>query len=266
MKKLSKESHKHPHLISLLATYEHKRVYSLVFPLAKADLFGFWELNAQPTKTEAMAQWLAEQCRGLAEGLQHIHHWETFSGSSIVSDPEYVPEPPLELSQRKDTATLEHEPIRLIGRHGDVKPENILWFLEPRSANNYGILKITDFGIARFSNTYSRQGHMPNSPSYRSPEYELHESHSPACDVWALGCVYLELTTWYCGGYELLMRAVRDRLARDPKLHGISSDTFFTIYELQEQPGKKQAKVKESVATVSATPINWTSKPITLIS
>ncbi|KAH7068350.1 kinase-like domain-containing protein [Paraphoma chrysanthemicola] len=253
LRKLSQGNHKHDYLITLLATYEKDGQYSLVFPFAKSDLFGFWQQNAQPPKTNAMANWLAKQCRGLAQGLQHIHHWETFSGSSLLSESEQARDPSTPMGKppsSDEVGTIEHGPIHLIGRHGDVKPENILWYpdsQDPRSPEEYGTLKITDFGIAKFSKEYSSKGHMPNSPSYRSPEYELSQSYSPACDVWALGCVYLELTTWYCGGYEALKQSARDRLEPDAKLDDILSDTFFTIYESPEQPGVKLVKLKTSV-------------------
>lgn len=209
-----------------------------------------------------MALWLARQCRGLAEGLQHIHRWETFSGSSLLSNSEQQGENDDRAVESSAVAPhAENGPIRLIGRHGDVKPENILWFADPRVSDNYGTLKITDFGIAKFSKEYSRQGRMPNSPSYRSPEYELRTESSPACDVWALGCVFLELTTWFCGGQTMLKQFGNARLAPDGKLEYIApdgkrqyitSDTFFTIEELQG--GTKVPRVKTSVSMVSICP------------
>lgn len=256
LRKLSHGNHKHEHLIILLATYEKDGKYSLVFPFAQSDLFGFWKHNPQPPRTKAMAHWLAKQCRGLAQGLQNIHHWETSSGSSLLSESEQTCDhstPTTKPPPSDEGGTIEHGPIQLIGRHGDVKPENILWYpnsQDPQSADEYGTLKITDFGIAKFSKDYSSKGRMPNSPSYRSPEYELSRRHSPACDVWALGCVYLELTTWYCGGYETLKQSAEDRLEPDGKLYDIPSDTFFTIYESPEQPGVKLAKLKTSVERV----------------
>jgi serine/threonine protein kinase len=261
LRKLSQANHKHEHLIILLATYEKDNKYSLVFPFAQFDLFGFWQHNSQPPRTKAMAHWLAKQCRGLAQGLQHIHHWETFSGSSLLSESEEACDHSTLMPKQLPSDghdTTEHGPIQLIGRHGDVKPENILWYpnsQDPQSADEYGTLKITDFGIAKFSKDYSSKGRMPNSPSYRSPEYELSRSYSPACDVWALGCVYLELTTWYCGGYEALMRSARDRLEPDEKLDDIPSDTFFTIYKSPEQPKLKLAKLKTSVKKVCPYPL-----------
>lgn len=178
-----------------------------------------------------MARWIAEQCKGLAEALSRIHRWQTFSGSSIISEEEYpsnIGYSADEIAPKHDTSTTGQEPKNYFGVHGDLKPENILWYPDP--SQRFGILKITDFGIATFSKHYSRPGVMPNSPSYRSPEFEVEESHSPACDVWALGCIYLEFTTWFCGGKELLKDFGENRLEYDEKLDGIKSDKFFAIY------------------------------------
>jgi serine/threonine protein kinase len=252
---LSKDRHRHSHLVTLLASYEQKQTFSLIFPLATHDLFGFWEAESYPRKTDSIARWIAEQCKGLAEGLSRIHRWQTFSGSSVISeeDAEYSETTPADdLASQDDTSPIDRTPRNYFGVHGDLKPENILWYPDP-SRRGHGTLKITDFGIARFSKNYSRPGVMPNSPSYRSPEFEVLESHSPACDVWALGCTYLEFVTWFCGGQRALDEFGKQRLEHDEKFGEIKSDKFFAIYYSPEEPGVKQAKVKNSVATVSET-------------
>ncbi|KAH7268549.1 hypothetical protein B0J15DRAFT_578735 [Fusarium solani] len=71
------------------------------------------------------------------------------------------------------------EVCQLFGRHGDIKPENILWFSGPRpfTENYKGILKITDFGIAEFSTKPAvdrkRRGDAPNSATCCAPEIDL---------------------------------------------------------------------------------------------
>ena len=253
LRKLSKDRHRHPHLITLLATYEWRRTFNLIFPLAEADLFGFWE-NNQPCQTPAMARWIAEQCKGLAEALSRIHRWQTFSSSSVITEDESEcshAKPLARTASHGNASPTDRALKNFFGRHGDLKPENILWYPDTRPGK-IGILKITDFGIAQVSRDYSRQGVMPNSPSYRSPEFELEERHSPACDVWALGCVYLEFITWFCGGHSLLQQFGNDRLAYDEKFGDIESDTFFTVYYHQSQPSVRQAKIKDSVDAVSA--------------
>jgi serine/threonine protein kinase len=249
LQKLSHERHVHPHLITLLATYKHSGTYHLIFPWAETDLFGYWKRFPVPSKDEATGTWLIEQCRGLAEGLYTIHRYETLSGPSLLEmfglDTGQNPQESLPAIWR-ESGNITH-PKTFYGRHGDLKPENILWFPD-LSGKSKGVLKITDFGIARFNteNTweYRRSGRPPNSPTYRSPEIDLEGRLSTACDVWALGCVYLQFITWYFGGESYLYHFARRRLAVDNNWAGIMTDTFFTVYE---QLGVKKAKVKDAV-------------------
>jgi serine/threonine protein kinase len=134
------------------------------------------------------------------------------------------------------------------GRHGDLKPENILWFPDQQSTGSHGILKITDFGITRFSSENNWNGRVPNSPSYRSPEYDLSKKLSTACDIWALGCVYIQFIVWYYGGHNYLQHFGDRRLAIDKHWWNYKTDTFFTTYE---ESGVEKAKVKDSVKQVS---------------
>lgn len=64
----------HPHLISLLATYEQYNKFYLIFPWAEANLEEYWKnIDPYPTTDHATVHWVAEQCRGLAHGLVRIH-------------------------------------------------------------------------------------------------------------------------------------------------------------------------------------------------
>ncbi|CAO2649035.1 Nn.00g099840.m01.CDS01 [Neocucurbitaria sp. VM-36] len=251
LRKLSSERHSHPHLITLLATYRHDDLYHLVFPWADTDLFGYWQRFPDPPELgDKIGTWLVEQCRGLAAGLNTIHRYATFSGTSLLKffgsgerqAKKEDQEPP-----RTESANLTQAVKNLFGRHGDLKPENIIWFPDTQTRGGHGILKITDFGIARFSteNMWDtwKTGRVPNSPSYRSPECDLDGKLTTACDVWALGCVYLQFITWYFGGYKHVERFGKRRLEHDDR-YKMKTDTFFTIYE---QSGVKRAKVKDSV-------------------
>ncbi|KXH68996.1 hypothetical protein CSAL01_06613 [Colletotrichum salicis] len=161
--------------------------------------------------------WLAAQCRGLAEGLQKIHR----SPSEHATD---------------------------FGIHGDIKPENILWFQNEKYPA--GILVISDFGFTRFHDrdTRSNKPAVGYSPTHRAPEVDmdLHHPISRSYDIWALGCVFLEFITWYLTGPDgvkttFVERRVRDDVGGYP----IRFDKFFNIRVLGD--GKKEAEVKSSV-------------------
>jgi len=55
---------------------------------------------------------------------------------------------------------------------------------------------------------------MRSTPIYAPPEVQTHPIiHGNACDVWSLGCLYLEFITWYFGGKQLPdeFKAARDQ-------------------------------------------------------
>lgn len=73
--------------------------------------------------------------------------------------------------------------------HRDIKGSNLL-------LNNEGILKVADFGLAK----YSVSGHKQPLTSrvvtlwYRPPELLLGSTdYGPSVDLWSVGCVFAEL-------------------------------------------------------------------------
>lgn len=75
--------------------------------------------------------------------------------------------------------------------HCDMKPQNIL-------VSNSGVIKITDFGIARALETISREEKYEvvwGSPYYFSPEQASGLAPSPATDVYSFGVIAYELLT-----------------------------------------------------------------------
>lgn len=84
----------HPHIISLLATYELGGAYHLLFYRAESDLLSLWkELEPEPKFDYANILWMAEQCFGIADGLHRLHKSLTFNvkqdaraGPQLVSE------------------------------------------------------------------------------------------------------------------------------------------------------------------------------------
>jgi serine/threonine protein kinase len=243
------KNNRHKHLVSILAAYIQNGKYHHIFPFAQGDLHGYWKnIHREPSSTESEENlaWLAEQCQGLAEGLAFIHRYQTASFKSLLH-PDSHSISTIESGQNK---------LRLFGRHGDIKPENILYF--PRSDRDLrGILVITDFGCTDFSTReeldHNRRKSLPNSPTYRAPETDLDPEDSSitsSYDIWTLGCVFLEFLTWWLGGWTFVEHFVARRMEQDPSWYGTSgglfrTDFFFTIIEDGE--GKKIAEVRKGV-------------------
>lgn len=74
--------------------------------------------------------------------------------------------------------------------HRDVKPANLL-------LREDGVLKVTDFGIARAADTtqLTLQGTILGTAAYLAPEQAAGESVGPAADIYAVGAVLYELLT-----------------------------------------------------------------------
>jgi serine/threonine protein kinase len=160
----------------------------------------------------------------------------------------------------KPKVPLTNSMEQLYGRHGDIKPANVLLFNDPNEHDNIGTLKLTDFGLAEFSALHSRsykpKSKVATSPSYRPPECDLHNGViGRSYDIWTLGCLYLEFITWLLGGWELIEEFTEKRAAFDPMWHDIPTDTFFEIVKCSAT-GTPGAMIKPAVTNVRHTPPN----------
>lgn len=228
----------HLHLISLLATYEQFNKFYLIFPCAEADLETYWKAPENtPRMDHATVKWMADQCKGLADGLAQIHRWTT---------------PPKRSNADRPTCLSTTANGQRIGRHGDIKPQNVLWFQNPKDGNDRGTLKITDFGLTEFKASHSTFSKPDGtkaavSPSYRPPEYDLNKANGRSHDIWALGCVYLDFIAWLLGGWDLVDEFAQSRVSKDPNWCDLETDTYFQIVE---NHGIREAVVKPAVGRV----------------
>ncbi|KAK0724957.1 kinase-like domain-containing protein [Lasiosphaeris hirsuta] len=223
-----------PHLISLLAAYRHGSDYCLLFHWADSDLKSMWKnTKPGPALEKANLMWILEQCRGMTSALRKIHIYKTTERS----------EDPAGRSAK--------EPI--YGRHGDIKPENILRFVKQDRPGDRGTLVITDFGLARFhtdnTRTYFPKKDVAGTPTYRPPECDMEDcAISRSFDIWSLGCVLLEFVAWYLGGWEHVNDFVQHRKAPNVLMYGWNSDQFFEIVRPEGSTnGTVGARVKTEV-------------------
>jgi serine/threonine protein kinase len=245
----------HSHLIKLLATYLLKEHYHFIFPCAQANLRNYWEMRKHPTFDRVTLLWSLRQMYGLASALELIH---TFRTTIDLKPPGGV--------LLDDDSKLEVEKgEEKYGRHGDIKPENILWFrqaLDVEEVDKLGVLQITDFGLGRFHGRESRSNvdhkTVNATPTYEPPECKLEKPVSRAYDIWSMACLYLEFVTWLLEGSQaihefgdargerreplLIINDKRYTIVRDAI---INDDNFFTI--LRDENNLRSAVIREAV-------------------
>jgi hypothetical protein len=230
----------HPHLISLQAAFRHDDEYCVILPWAEYDLVEFWK-NTDPgsplDKTSLL--WVLDQCRGLASGLQSIHVYEQTESSTQDDNQDFKTE-------------------KVFGRHGDIKPANILLFRKQGDPGDRGRLVITDFGLSRFHSDGTKsyllnKDNIPATLTYRPPECDLDECViSRSFDIWSFGCVLLEFAAWYLGGWGLVHKFVeRRKVMNNPLFYGWNIDQFFELVGPPEGGGGRgHARVNPRVQQV----------------
>ncbi|KAH6662531.1 kinase-like domain-containing protein [Halenospora varia] len=210
-----------PHLVTLLATFKISQRYHFIFPYADSNLEYYWQdIEPNPKMDIATVRWVSRQLSGIMGAIDVIH------------EPKHLP----------------HLDVKRYGRHGDIKPDNILWF---RSSNNErGTLVLSDMGLSAFHRENSKSGipryKIPKVPGYQPPECDVKGGKiSRAYDIWTLGCLYLELLTWLLGGWKLLDEFEMKR--KSVHITGSISNIFFTLKTIQGREGHV-AQVKTQVA------------------
>ncbi|KAM5355171.1 hypothetical protein ACJ41O_001817 [Fusarium nematophilum] len=226
------------HIVPLLATFEYKNSYHLLFPWANANLRRYWAMFPNPSADKRYGLWVAKQCKGMAEGLSIIHEPPAEQGDDYAY--ERVLQPNHSQPQRSGKPAY--------GRHGDIKPENILWFRNGPNTD-IGVLEIADFGLTRFHHRQSRSNISPvgmgNSPTYRAPEFDMPDGLlSRSYDVWALGCLYLEFITWYFLGWN---GVTQFSASRETKRNDLSADDCYFELSSSRDTGNICSKVKPAV-------------------
>ncbi|KAK4235365.1 hypothetical protein C8A03DRAFT_17883 [Achaetomium macrosporum] len=223
----------HPNLISLQAAYRHGDTYCVILPWAECDLKSLWKTSSlgDPLHKPNLL-WMLGQCQGLASGLQSIHLYQT---TETATD---------------GKADVSRTNNRIFGRHGDIKPENILLFPNHTNPEDLGRLVLADFGLSRFhseiTKTYFTYKDIITTMTYRPPECDMEGRNvSRSFDIWSLGCVLLEFVAWYLGGWDLVNEFVNRRKTENPLYRGWLVDDFFEIVRHEKSsPGTVYVRVK----------------------
>jgi serine/threonine protein kinase len=169
--------HPHPDIVPHITSWSQANEYYILYPAARYSLREYMRTVDPVPFTKLQTLWFLRQLLGLALAIDHVH-------------------------KLKHPTNTEKNPSTEAywGCHFDIKPENILVFEKVR--HKHSRFKITDFGVGVF-NQAGNQGarsHLTSdargTETYFAPDKERLGRVSRPFDMWALGCVYLELMVW----------------------------------------------------------------------
>jgi len=160
---------------------------------------------------------------------------------------------PMPLDLVLDTAVQMAEALAFAHEHGvihrDIKPANVI-ITGPR-----GCIKLTDFGIAHFSNSdRTHAGLMLGSPRYMSPEQAMGREVSGSTDIFSLGAVLYEMLTGECafGGDSLpsiLYRVINEMpVAPNTRRHGLPDPLAEILMRMLQKDPDARPDAQELIA------------------
>ncbi|KAI3400686.1 hypothetical protein diail_2398 [Diaporthe ilicicola] len=163
---------RHPNIVQFLGSYTHKKEHNFLFPYIETDLGKV--LSAE--KRHGGFQWdftFYAALTGLASALANTHH--------------------LVLDEKEHGVQFE-----AIGYHHDLRPPNVLVSHDSFILADFGLGSLKDAGA--LSNT----PYKIISGDYIAPECtdmeEIPQTVNRAIDVWAFGCLILEVVTYMLKG------------------------------------------------------------------
>lgn len=233
----------HLHIIRLLATYTQGEHSNFLFPLANCNLENYMN-QIEPPKSRRYLEWIFSQLAGLADGLRQIHgqRREEIDKQSGLLTPQRT--------QRPWTT----------GYHHDLKPSNILHFYhlqEPITTctPEWGIFQIADFGVGKIHPYDPKESKNTKTPrgteTYQAPESRVHDSDgklhiSRPYDVWAFGCILMEIATWLLEGRQGLRQFHASRMGKVESWNSWETTDGFFIVKVREN-GTRKTEVRKYV-------------------
>ncbi|KAF4982594.1 hypothetical protein FZEAL_1826 [Fusarium zealandicum] len=227
-----------PHLIHCIAAIERGNGRFLLFPWAQGgNLREYWEGHSGQVLSRDLVKEALVQLEGLADALRELHYF------GLDDDSEDLP------SLGEDGILEEYSelPAHKSIRHGDLKPENLLWFLDVDNTGETRRLKIADMGLAKRHVVATQDRSCLTSTRYGTIIYEAPEAQtamgnqarSRQYDIWSMGCITLEWIIWLLYGNVQLERFYH-------QLRG-NSDIFTPYYTLDVGSGVKRATLRPPV-------------------
>ncbi|KAI9780425.1 MAG: hypothetical protein M1839_006699 [Geoglossum umbratile] len=171
--------------------------FDLVFPYAEGGtLRDFLRLPQEPA-------WLTARCQQRSTTWKDIIHTEILGLAQALA------------------FIHDADPQFLI--HRDIKPQNILI--------HQSKFKLADFGLAKIKNQQetSETEWLLGTPMYSPPEIRGQERHGRPRDVWALGCVFLELAVLLHFGWRPVPAVEAFEQSRYKSSGGVTCSYYETV-------------------------------------
>ncbi|KAK4941156.1 hypothetical protein LTR10_018829 [Elasticomyces elasticus] len=230
---------RHRNLVAPYAAWSQGSEFYILFPLATGNLETFmnylpclrtaqepryrlrFDPNCMPydenTKLPILdykfVKWLFTELQGLAEALDHIHHLASY--------------------------------------HHDIKPDNILMFVDDKSS--YGTMKFGDFGAGKVMETYPDL--YTKSPvftekqrgaiAFASPDLYCDGKVAAEADIWSLGCVFLEILLWCLEPRSVAIKGFATERAEEQS--GLNYNPNMQVDQYWKVDKTARAVLKESV-------------------
>ncbi|KAL6648388.1 hypothetical protein ACP70R_012612 [Stipagrostis hirtigluma subsp. patula] len=130
--------------------------------------------------------------------------------------------------------------------HRDLKPQNILLV----ENNENSLLKIADFGFAKFLEPSSLAETLCGSPLYMAPEVMRAQKYDAKADLWSVGVILYQLVTGYPpfngdNQIQLLQNILKSREIRFPSDCELSHDCIDLCRKLLRQNSVERLTVEE---------------------
>ncbi|KAI0139927.1 kinase-like protein [Hypoxylon sp. NC0597] len=228
IKHILRADRKSKHIVETFGSLQlGETTFSLFMAHAKCDL-GVWMRNNAPPVLESEKSDILKCASGLADGLEFLH--------SDIRDPDGV---------------------RMVCYHMDLKPANILVFLDSEGKM---LWKISDFGMSRVKVSHhhmisgdrdisaifeKREEGTSVSPtvnrrfegSYLAPESDKSiRGMNEKSDIWSLGCVISVVMIYLAEGQNGVDEYANDRADTSLQYTRMDTDRFFLVSRSPARP------------------------------
>jgi len=132
--------------------------------------------------------------------------------------------------------------------HRDIKPENLLF---SNKDYNTAVIKVSDFGLARFLQEDNFATTTCGTPGYVAPEILREEPYKEPCDFWSVGVVMFILLAgeppfYHEDNFELFELIKKCEIDFDkPAWKAVSADAKDLVKKLLVSDPEKRIKAEE---------------------